>query len=322
GNQRRRRTTSSSDDDSPEDSDRQYRSFSTEFRSSGRMRLTPGMNSTTHVNTDTKQEHHQKWLALFTLHPKKEAEYASQFENMFPPSQTELNDPLLTFVDIEQLFIAQFGISSEELQEIWRLADLDRDGFLNKAEFCLASHLAHLHGDKGLSIKDAVSATASYIAKRVPAFQHPAAQPESESEFSLPLSSLEYPLSQNGDNRSDESTKRVRVAADTASGAMGIVIESPDEHSETALLADPDELNNTIDQSSPCRVDNRGSADSESDMGSFESNTNSALSSSSRTSSDRNSGSSNTNSSGEPNGSSPVRSVNGVLSEKRKGKYK
>ncbi|KAF5394872.1 EF hand [Paragonimus heterotremus] len=321
-NQRRRSTSSSSDDDSPEDSDRQYRSFSTEFPSSGKMQHIPGRNSATRVNTGTKQEHHQKWLALFTLHPKKEAEYASQFENMFPPSQTELNDPLLTFVDIEQLFIAQFGISSEELQQIWRLADLDRDGFLNKAEFCLACHLAHLHGDKGLSIEDAVSATASYIAKRVPALQHPVAQAESESEFPLPLSSLEYPLSQNGDNRSGESSRPVRVAGDTASGTIGIVTESPDEHSETALLADPDEHNNATDRPSPCRMDNHGSADSESDMGSFESTTNSALSSSSRTSSDRNSGSSDTDSNNEPNGSSPVRSVSGVLNEKRKGKHR
>ncbi|KAG5443445.1 RalBP1-associated Eps domain-containing protein 1, variant 2 [Clonorchis sinensis] len=124
------------------------------------------MNGTQRVPTESKKEHHQRWLSLFTLHPKREVEYANQFENLFPDGKTN-NTQRASFSDIQQLFMTQFRVSPEDLKQIWRLADLDRDNYLNKAEFCLASHLAHLHGNKGLSINDAVSATASYIAKHL-----------------------------------------------------------------------------------------------------------------------------------------------------------
>lgn len=44
-------------------------------------------------------------------------------------------------------------------------ADINRDNYLDKAEFCLASHLAHLLGHRGLSLDDAVSACKPYISK-------------------------------------------------------------------------------------------------------------------------------------------------------------
>ncbi|OON21795.1 EF hand [Opisthorchis viverrini] len=145
---------------------RSSRSKSSGFGLCGTKSHTNYIMNGTQVPTESKKEHHQRWLSLFTLHPKREVEYANQFENLFPDGKTS-NTQRASFSDIQQLFMTQFRVSPEDLKQIWRLADLDRDNYLNKAEFCLASHLAHLHGNKGLSINDAVSATASYIAKHL-----------------------------------------------------------------------------------------------------------------------------------------------------------
>ncbi|VDQ14606.1 unnamed protein product [Trichobilharzia regenti] len=56
---------------------------------------------------------------------------------------------------------------SNFVQEKWRLfiADINRDNYLDKYEFCLASHLAHLFGRRDLSLEDAVIACKPYIRK-------------------------------------------------------------------------------------------------------------------------------------------------------------
>ncbi|TPP59361.1 hypothetical protein FGIG_09640 [Fasciola gigantica] len=70
--------------------------------------------------------------------------------------------------EVGAVFLRQVQCEPNRFDKIWRLADMDRDNRLSKPEFCLAAHLAHLHGRQGLSLEQAVSATASYIADHLP----------------------------------------------------------------------------------------------------------------------------------------------------------
>ncbi|TNN09479.1 RalBP1-associated Eps domain-containing protein isoform 4 [Schistosoma japonicum] len=119
---------------------------------------------------DKRKERHLKWLASFALQSKREAEYTAQFDELFI-SQDIPNLPAtdrnlkVTHSEVTQLFTAQYTISSTDFDRIWLIADIDRDNFLDKHEFCLASHLAHLFGHRGLSLDDAVVACKPYISK-------------------------------------------------------------------------------------------------------------------------------------------------------------
>ncbi|CAH8667265.1 unnamed protein product [Schistosoma rodhaini] len=120
----------------------------------------------TYCNRNEKRK--EKWLASFALQSKREAEYASQFDEFFISKDigSVTNCHLVvTRSEVTQLFTAQYKISSVDFDNIWLTADINRDNYLDKAEFCLASHLAHLLGHRGLSLYDAVSACKPYISK-------------------------------------------------------------------------------------------------------------------------------------------------------------
>uniref|UniRef100_A0A183AX49 RalBP1-associated Eps domain-containing protein 2 n=1 Tax=Echinostoma caproni TaxID=27848 RepID=A0A183AX49_9TREM len=111
----------------------------------------------------------RRWLSLFTLHPKEEAQYADQFDQVVDAQQHgDLRRLTVTQAESRKVFLTQFNVTPSSFDKIWRLADMDRDNRLSKPEFCLAAHLAHLHGRQGLSLEQAVSATASYIADHLP----------------------------------------------------------------------------------------------------------------------------------------------------------
>ncbi|CAI2734014.1 unnamed protein product [Schistosoma spindalis] len=126
-------------------------------------------NNTYCNRNEKRKEKHLKWLASFALQSKREAEYASQFDEFFISKDIDnlvTNCHLVvTRSEVTQLFTAQYKISSVDFDKIWLTADINRDNYLDKAEFCLASHLAHLLGHRGLSLDDAVSACEPYISK-------------------------------------------------------------------------------------------------------------------------------------------------------------
>ncbi|KAK4475796.1 hypothetical protein MN116_001052 [Schistosoma mekongi] len=121
-------------------------------------------------HNDKRKERHLKWLASFALQSKREAEYMAQFDELFisqdiPNLPTTDRNLKVTHSEVTQLFTVQYTISSTDFDRIWLIADIDRDNFLDKHEFCLASHLAHLFGHRGLSLDDAVVACKPYISK-------------------------------------------------------------------------------------------------------------------------------------------------------------
>ena len=54
-------------------------------------------------------------------------------------SSEETVVPKISGVALKDFFL-ESGLSIDELSEIWKLADMDRDGYLGKEEFCLAMH--------------------------------------------------------------------------------------------------------------------------------------------------------------------------------------
>ncbi|CAH8638197.1 unnamed protein product [Schistosoma margrebowiei] len=126
-------------------------------------------NNTYCNRNEKRKEKHLKWLSSFALQSKREAEYASQFDEFFISKDIDnlvTNCHLVvTRSEVTQLFTAQYKISSIDFDNIWLTADVNRDNYLDKAEFCLASHLAHLLGHRGFSLDDAVSACKPYISK-------------------------------------------------------------------------------------------------------------------------------------------------------------
>ncbi|CAL8075952.1 unnamed protein product [Calicophoron daubneyi] len=223
------RGTVSSDEAHPSRSSRSYRSRSDDDGS----RAYSLRSSSEELNRKPHDhDHHQQWLASFALHPSKESEYTRQFESIFVGRRLPHGAQLLALSDIRQLFIAQFRITPTELEQIWRLADLDRDGFLNRSEFSLASHLAHLHCYKGLSIEDAVTASSSYIARRLS---------ENAKSAEKTLSTGSHPNIQSNPSHSDKAktdldgflVHETHEAEDEDS-----VNEADDERGEAALLPD------------------------------------------------------------------------------------
>ncbi|CAH8572704.1 unnamed protein product [Schistosoma turkestanicum] len=124
----------------------------------------------TYANQNAKRkERCLKWLASFALQSMREAEYASQFDEFFISKDIDNRvtncNLVVTRSEVTQLFTEQYKISSLDFDHIWLVADINRDNYLDKYEFCLASHLAHLLGHRGLSFDDAVTACKPYISK-------------------------------------------------------------------------------------------------------------------------------------------------------------
>ncbi|CAH8611904.1 unnamed protein product [Heterobilharzia americana] len=123
-------------------------------------------------HSEKRRQRQRKSLSSFALQSKREAEYALQFDELFifkdtvTSTTTALSHHLMVaHSEVTQLFTAQYKISSADFDHIWFIADVNRDNYLNKQEFCLASHLAYLFGHRGLTLEDAIIACKPYINK-------------------------------------------------------------------------------------------------------------------------------------------------------------
>nr|CAH8869910.1 unnamed protein product [Trichobilharzia regenti] len=124
-------------------------------------------NGSYYNRSEKRKERRRKWLESFALQSKRESEYASQFDELFISKDTASSKQhlMVTHAEVTQLFTAQYKISPADFDQIWFIADINRDNYLDKYEFCLASHLAHLFGRRDLSLEDAVIACKPYIRK-------------------------------------------------------------------------------------------------------------------------------------------------------------